>query len=80
MWKRSANQPARKAKQRTRCCAYAESQKPFVISMIAKRFSGNFGIPVFIHATMPPRVETMKRLNKRISYLLETPPEPRKFV
>jgi hypothetical protein len=41
------------------------------LSMIAQRFSqGDFSIPIFIHATTPPGVETMKRLNKEISYLV----------
>ncbi len=39
--------------------------------MIAERFSqGDFAIPMFIHATIPPGIETMERLNKRISYLV----------
>jgi hypothetical protein len=37
--------------------------------MIAQRFSqGDFSIPMFIHATIPPGIETMKRLGKKISY------------
>ena len=52
--------------------ADAESQKAIRdhLSMIAERFSqGDFAIPMFIHATIPPGIETMKRLNKRISCL-----------
>ena len=51
--------------------ADAESQKAIRdhLSMIAERFSqGDFAIPMFIHATIPPGIETMKRLNKRLSY------------
>ena len=51
--------------------ADAESQKAIRdhLSMIAERFSqGDFSIPMFIHATIPPGIETMKRLNKRLSY------------
>jgi hypothetical protein len=39
--------------------------------MIAVKFSqGDFAIPMFIHATVPPGVETMKRLKSKIT--LET--------
>jgi hypothetical protein len=51
--------------------ADADSQKAIRnhLSMIAQRFSqGDFSIPMFIHETMPPGIETMKRLSKRISY------------
>jgi hypothetical protein len=54
--------------------ADAESQKAIRdhLSMIAERFSqGDFAIPMFIHATSPPGIETMKRLNKEISYLVK---------
>ena len=41
------------------------------LHMIAERFSqADFAIPMFIHDTVPPGIETMKRLNKRISYLV----------
>jgi hypothetical protein len=37
--------------------------------MIAVKFSqGDFAIPMFIHATVPPGVETMKRLKSEIKY------------
>jgi len=39
------------------------------LAMIAVRFSqGDFAIPMFIHATAPPGVETMKRLKGKITY------------
>ena len=47
--------------------ADAESQKAIRdhLDMIAESFSqGDFAIPMFIHATIPPGIETMKRLNK----------------
>ena len=33
--------------------------------------AGDFSIPMFIHATVPPGVETMKRLSKKVSYLVQ---------
>ena len=54
--------------------ADAESQKAIRdhLHMIAESFSqGDFAIPMFIHATTPPGIETMKRLNKEISYLVK---------
>jgi len=37
--------------------------------MIAVKFSqGDFAIPMFIHSTVPPGVETMKRLKSEITY------------
>ena len=42
------------------------------LSMIAVKFSeGDFAIPMFIHATVPPGVETMKRLKSKITYEAE---------
>jgi len=42
------------------------------LAMIAVRFSqGDFAIPMFIHATVPPGVETMKRLKGKITYEAE---------
>jgi hypothetical protein len=39
------------------------------LAMIAIKFSeGDFAIPMFIHATLPPGVETMKRLKSTITY------------
>jgi hypothetical protein len=39
------------------------------LAMIAVKFSqGDFNIPMFIHATVPPGVETMKRLESKIAY------------
>jgi hypothetical protein len=39
------------------------------LAMIAVKFSdGDFAIPMFIHATLPPGVETMKRLKSTITY------------
>jgi hypothetical protein len=39
---------------------------------IATKFSqGDFAIPMFIHATVPPGVETMKRLKSEIMYAAE---------
>ena len=40
--------------------------------MIAVKFSqGDFAIPMLIHATVPPGVETMKRLKRKITYEAE---------
>jgi hypothetical protein len=40
--------------------------------MIAVKFSqGDFAIPMFIHATIPPGVETMKQLKRKITYEAE---------
>jgi len=42
------------------------------LAMIAVKFSeGDFAIPMFIHATVPPGVETMKRLKSKITYEAE---------
>jgi hypothetical protein len=42
------------------------------IAMIADLFSqGNFSLPMFIHATIPPGIETMKRLKTEITYHAE---------
>src|SRR5215469_613471 len=42
------------------------------LAMIAVRFSqGDFAIPMFIHSTVPPGVEDMKRLKNRIMYKAE---------
>jgi TusA-related sulfurtransferase len=41
------------------------------LSMIATKFSnGDFTIPMFIHDTVPPGAETMKRLNSKIRYVV----------
>jgi hypothetical protein len=52
----------------------AVSQEPIRqhLAMIAVKFSqGDFAIPMFIHATVPPGVETMKRLKSKITYEAE---------
>jgi len=42
------------------------------LQMIAKMFAkGNFDLPMFIHATTPPGMETMKKLRKSITYHYE---------
>src|ERR1700730_10255785 len=42
------------------------------MAMIAGLFSqGDFSLPMFIHATTPPGVETMKRLKTEITYHAE---------
>src|SRR5260370_4836489 len=42
------------------------------LAMIAVKFSqGDFAIPMFIHAAVPPGVETMKRLKSKITYEAE---------
>jgi hypothetical protein len=42
------------------------------LAMIAVKFSqGDFAIPMFIHATVPPGVEDMKRLKSKITYEAE---------
>jgi hypothetical protein len=42
------------------------------LAMIAVKFSeGDFAIPMFIHATVPPGVETMKQLKSKITYETE---------
>ena len=45
------------------------------LRMIAAKFSrGDFSIPMFIHDKVPPGAETMKELNKKISYLVQDTP------
>jgi hypothetical protein len=40
--------------------------------MIAVKFAqGDFDMPIFIHATVPPGAETMKRLKSKIIYQAE---------
>jgi hypothetical protein len=42
------------------------------MSMIAGMFAeGNFSIPMFVHNTVPPGMETLKQLNKEITYSAE---------
>ena len=42
------------------------------LAMIAVKFAqGDFALPMFIHATVPPGVETMKRLKSKIIYQAE---------
>ena len=42
------------------------------LAMIAVMFSrGDFAIPIFIHTTVPPGVEDMKRLKSKITYEAE---------
>jgi len=42
------------------------------LAMIAVKFAqGDFDIPMFIHATVPPGVETMKQLKSKITYRAE---------
>jgi hypothetical protein len=42
------------------------------LAMIAEKFSeGDFAIPMFIHATVPPGVETMKQLKSKFTYEAE---------
>ena len=42
------------------------------LAMIAVKFSqGDFAIPMFIHATVPPGVDTMKQLKSKITYEAE---------
>ncbi len=42
------------------------------LAMIAVRFSqGDFSIPMFIHANVPPGVDTMKQLKSNITYEAE---------
>jgi hypothetical protein len=42
------------------------------LAMIAVKFAqGDFAIPMFIHATVPPGVETMKQLKDKITYQAE---------
>ena len=42
------------------------------LAMSATRFSqGDFSLPMFIHATVPPGVDTMKQLKSRITYEAE---------
>jgi hypothetical protein len=48
---------------------------------IAKMFSeGDFDIPVFVHATVPPGVPEMKRLQKDIQYTFEESPSGGRVV
>jgi hypothetical protein len=42
------------------------------LAMIAVKFAqGDFDVPMFIHATVPPGVETMKQLKDKITYQAE---------
>jgi hypothetical protein len=42
------------------------------LTMIAAKFSqGDFAIPMFIHATVPPGVQTMKQLKSKITFEAE---------
>ena len=42
------------------------------LAMIAVKFSqGDFAVPMFIHATVPPGVEDMKRMKSEIAYQAE---------
>ena len=55
--------------------ADAASQKAIRdhLSSIAGMFSnGDFSVPMFVHATNPPGMETMQRLKKEISYTAES--------
>lgn len=46
------------------------------LRMIARMFAaGNFDLPMFIHATTPPGLKTMKRLRRTISYRYEDTPQ-----
>jgi hypothetical protein len=52
----------------------ADSQKAIGehLTIIAQTFSqGDFSIPMFIHATTLPGIETMKRLSNKITYLVQ---------
>jgi len=52
----------------------ASSQKAIRdhLRIIAERFSrGDFSIPMFIHDTVPPGIETLKQLNMKISYVVQ---------
>jgi hypothetical protein len=42
------------------------------LAMMAAKFAqGDFAVPMFVHATVPPGVETMKRLKGKITYQAE---------
>jgi hypothetical protein len=42
------------------------------LAMIAVKFAqGDFDIPMFMHATVPPGVKTMQRLKSKITYQAE---------
>lgn len=48
---------------------------------IAKAFQrGDFGIPMFVHDTVPPGVPEMKRLRKNIQYAFEETPNGGRLV
>jgi hypothetical protein len=48
---------------------------------IAKAFqSGDFGIPMFVHDTVPPGVPEMKRFQKNIQYVIEETPNGGRVV
>lgn len=45
------------------------------LKMIADRFAeGDFSIPMFVHATVPPGMEKLKQLKKAIAYIPENTP------
>ena len=61
----------RDTKQRRTDAASQEAIRQH-LAMIAEKFSqGDFAIPMFIHATVPPGVETMKQLKSKIIYEAE---------
>jgi hypothetical protein len=46
------------------------------LASIAERFAqGDFSLPMFIHATVPPGVETLRRLKGEITYTAENTPK-----
>jgi hypothetical protein len=50
------------------------------LATIAVMFSqGDFAIPMFIHAAVPPGVETMQRLKSKIIYETEIPSKVRNY-
>lgn len=51
------------------------------LNHIAKMFAeGDFDIPMFVHATMPPGIPAMKQLKQRIRYRFETTPRGGRVV
>jgi hypothetical protein len=51
------------------------------LAHIAKAFSsGDFAIPIFVHAVVPPGVAVMKELNGKISYKFEEMPSGGRVV
>ena len=55
--------------------ASKEAIKDHLIKIAGMFSQGDFQVPMLIHATVPPGVDTMKRLKGEISYIPEIAPK-----